>query len=392
MRVDKQQVQQNREDLKKLIKSQRSEISAKQKEINKIQDIYDKKIEDERFQGEVKLMDIQDRNKARLINATLGKEEKLEELKLQQENTRKRILDEEFSLKSKHKEGIRVQNALHSEKSKEIFGQSSEELKDLTFRINNQVKDVKNKSDQVVSDIRHESKLKIDQAAFNNDLKITEAQSGQANAMKRSEQRYQQAVRKNELEHKNMLAEQLFKNDMNFKTKERINKDRTEAMEKHYQELLLGEKKGFEEKYQKMIDSHNQVLDRLKKTFEKEMSSITQSHLKAKESANNKVDDDFYQLLTLEPSIREDEKAYYIEINTPAHEKENFNLTADQRTVKLMFNRRSEERLENENGGVEKSKRSQVITKEFKVSDIVSDKNIRVTYQEGVLSYRLPKA
>lgn len=392
MRVDKQQVQQNREDLKKLIKSQRSEISSRQKEINQVQDIYDKKIEDERFQGEVKLMDIQDRNKARLINATQGKEEKLEELKLQQEKTRERLLAEEFALKSKHKEDTRDQNALHSEKSKEIFGKSSEELKDLTFRINNQVKDVKSKSDQVVDDIRHESKLKIDQVAFNNDLKVTEAQNGQANAIKRTEQRYQQAVRRNELEQKNKLAEQLFKNEMNFKTKERINKDRTEAMEKHYQELLIGEKKGFEGKYQQMIESHNQVLDRLKQTFEKERSAITAANQKAKTATNNKVDDDFYNLLTLEPSIREDEKAYYIEVNTPAHEKENFQLTADMRTVKLMFNRRSEERLEHDNGGVEKSKRSQTITKEFKVSDIVSDKNIKVSYKEGVLSYRLPKA
>jgi hypothetical protein len=81
VKIDKPTADQNKETLKKLIKGQRNEITQRTQEIKNIQNIYDKKVDDERLIGERKLLDVHDRNKAEFIMATQGKEEKLEAIK-----------------------------------------------------------------------------------------------------------------------------------------------------------------------------------------------------------------------------------------------------------------------------------------------------------------------
>ncbi len=394
MKVDalKAQAQQNRQDLKKLIRSQRGEIAARQQELKNIEKLYDKKKEDKRLQGEVELMDVADRNQARLIEASQGKEEKLAEMKSQILETQERLRSEEVALKKGHETKVKDLNTLHSEKARDIFDRSQEELKDLNYHTNKKIKEVSSSTEQELSKIRHKSKLAIDKAAYENDLKVTDAQNGQANALKRAEERFQAMARQQEFDHKNAIAEQRMKNHVEFKNRERINKDRTDAARKHYDNLIRSEKLAFEEKYKNLIAANQQVLKKLKTTLDGQVQQAVAEKSKELKATQTRQQDDFYHLVTLEPRLREDLNNYYIDIKTPPHEKENYNLTADKRTLRLTFSRRAEKRLDAPDGTVETSKQSQAITKEFKVAEIVDDKEVKVAYKDGVLSYRLPKA
>jgi HSP20 family molecular chaperone IbpA len=394
LKVDalKAQTQQNRQDLKKLIRSQRGEMAARQQELKNIEKLYDKKKEDKRLQGEVELLDVADRNQARLIEASQGKEEKLAEMKSHILETQERLRSEEVALKKSHEVKVKDLNTLHSEKARDIFDRSQDQLKDLNYNNNKKIKEVSSGTQQELSKIRHNSKLAIDKAAYENDLKVTSAQNGQSNMLKRAEERFQAAARQQEFNHKNAIAEQRMKNQIEFQNRERINKDRTVAAKKHYDELIRSEKLAFEEKYKNLIAVNQQVLKRLKENLDNQVQQTVAEKSKELKSTETRQQDDFYHLVTLEPTVREDLKNYYIDIKTPPHEKENFNLTADKRTIRLSFGRRAEKRLDAPDGSVETSKQSQAITKEFKVSEIVDDKLVKVAYKDGVLSYRLPKA
>lgn len=394
LKVDalKAQTQQNKNELQKLIKSQRGEIVARQQELKNIQKIYDSKKQDQRLQGEVELMDLTERNQKRLEEASFGREEKLENIKKQIQETRDRLLTEEMTLKKNHGEKVRDLNAQHSLKARDIFENSQEELRDLNFNINKQVKEVQGGTQQTLSKIRHKSKMAIDKVAYENDLKVTATQNGQASALKRAEERFQMAQRQQELNHKNSLSELQLKNQNEFQTRERIHKDRAKATAKHYNELIRSEKVAFEKKYKDLLVEHQTVLDRLKGQLDGQISQAVASKAKEYQALETRQADDFYHLMTLEPRLREDENAYYIDINAPAHEKENYNLTANKRRIKLSFNRRAEKRLDGPDGSFETSKQSQALTKEFKVAEIVDDRDVKVAYKDGVLSYRLPKA
>lgn len=388
----KSQIQQNKGELKKLIRSQRDQITNRQQEIKNIEKIYDKKKENQRFQGEVELMDIQHRDLNRLQEASVGQEEKLEEIKKQVTNTQERLIKEEINLKKGHGEKVKNLNTNHSERAQDIFERSQDEIKNLSYDINKKVKNVHHNSDQTMEKIRQKSKLAIDKVAHENGLKVTQAQSGQANELKSAEERFQATIRQNEINHKNTMAKQQLVNQSDFLTRERIHKDRTNASEVHYGELLRGEKEAFESKYKVMIGEHQAVLDRLEGKLDERFNQTIADKASTFKSLETEQADSFYNLKTLEPTIREDESNYFVDILVSPHEKENYNLTADKRTVRISFNRRSEKRLDAPSGEVESSRKSETITKEFKVAQIVDDKDLKVAYKDGVLSYRLPKA
>lgn len=391
MKVDAEQLQQNREYLKKLLKSQRGLISARETEVENTQKMNEKVLENERLQGQVKLMDIQDRNKAMLIQETAGNEDKLLELKRQVEDTRNRLSKEEALIRSEHKSQVEHINQNHAIKAKDMYERSRDEIQDLNFHINEQVKDVHNKTEQSLTKIRHDTKLAVDKAEYQNSLKVSAAQDGQANQLKRMEDQYNLAARQREMEHKANLAQQHLENTSEFESRKRIHSDRTKAVEQHYNELTKAEKLAFEEKYTKMIGEHKTVLDRLKTLFDREFNNLVEKNSEKLKSAENRISDPFYHLQVLEPNLREDDKYYYIDIKTPPHEKENYHVTAHDRKIKLSFNRRSEERMD-ENGQVFTSKKSEAMTREINVAQIVKDKGVTESYKDGVLSYRLPKA
>jgi HSP20 family molecular chaperone IbpA len=125
--------------------------------------------------------------------------------------------------------------------------------------------------------------------------------------------------------------------------------------------------------------------------FDKEFNNVVAANAKRHQATETRAQDSFYHLTSLEPQLREDEKYYYIDIKSPPHEKENYHLTAHDRKIKLSFNRRSQERFE-EGEEVQTSNKSEAITREFKVAEIVNDKKLTESYKNGILSYRLPKA
>lgn len=392
MKIDKPTADQNKETLKKLIKGQRNEITQRTQEIKNIQNIYDKKVDDERLIGERKLLDVHDRNKAEFIMATQGKEEKLEAIKKDFVDTRDRLNHETELLHKNQKDKIQFMNTEHSMKASDIFDRSREELLDVNLKTNNLVSDAQKKAETEIQRSNHKAKLTVDKVAFENDQKIIQAQSGQESQLKQAQDKYQLQVRRTEGQHKALLADQTLRNDIDFKGRQRIFEDRKEVQEKHYNELVRSSKVAFEQKYSSMIEQHNQVLDRLKAKFETDLNETAKSFSKQYQAKADRASDPFYGLKTLAPTVREDEEAYYIDIKTQKHEKENFNLTANKRRVKLTFNRRSKERVDGQQGEVSTSNRSESILKEFKVAEIVDDRNLKVSYKDGVLSYRLPKA
>jgi len=392
VKIDKATVDQNKESLKKLIKGQRNEITQRTQELKNIQEIYDKKTEDERIVGEKRLLDVSDRNRVDFIEATKGKEEKLEALKKDFASTQERLTQESNQLQKGHRNKIDFMNSEHAVKSSEIFDQSRDKIQDLNFKTNNLVSDSMKKAEIEQQKSSHKAKLAIDKVAFENDMKVMQAQSGQESQLKQAQEKYQLQVRRSEGEHKALLADQTLRNDIDFKGRQRTFQDRKDVQEKHFTELTRSSKTAFERKYESMIEQHNQVIDRLKDKFKENLNQIIKDYSTKYDAKAARAEDPFYGLQSLSPTVREDQDAYYVDIKTSEHEKENYHLTANKRRVKLMFNRRSEERVDGQGGAVSSSNRSESLLKEFKVADIVDDRKLKVSYKDGVLSYRLPKA
>lgn len=391
LKVESEQLQQNKEYLKKLLRKQRGEMRSREVEVDNAKKITERALENERYQGVFRLTELQDRNKAQLVGETKESEKKLLSLKKNLDDTKLKLSNEEENLKLRNSERIQNINDAHSLKARDIFESKQDEIKDINFTVNEKIKDIRNKTNQSLTKIRHQNRVKIDKEEYETSLKASQMQDGQSLALKRMEDYYLLRSKQQQREHQTKLNEQQLKNTTEFKIKKRIHKDKSEATKRHYNELIKSEKSAFEEKYKNIVADHKKILERLKNIFKKEYNQTVSKYSEKHKASESRNHDKFYTLSTIEPQLREDKNFYYIDIKTPPHEKDNYQVSAYDRKVKVLFNRRSEERLE-EGQEVVTSNKSEVITREFAVKDIVNDRNLTQSYQKGVLSYRLPKA
>jgi len=392
MKVNKEQMLQNRAYLKSLIRSQRDNIAAKEGEMEQVSKLYDQKIDAHNLANEKRLIDIHDRNKVQLLDAYENQEGKLNEIKKSLIDTQERIRRERENLNNQNQGQLENIKNNHQDKAIDLIDRSRAEMMDLNDNLNNRIKKSQFDTQQTITEIENQNRLNIDKATFESGLKASLGKSDQAKNLRDSETRFRQTLHQREGEHKNRLAQEHFKNQMEFKTRKRIQEDRHMALEKHYQELLVGEKQAFEHKYAAAVKQHQSVLQELNGKLKDQMQETVRSLAKEKMNIQVKKNDPFYNLTSLDSNIREDEKFYYLDIPTPEHEKDNYHVTTNNRSIKIRFSRSSEERLDDEKGNVQQSHRSEGLSKEFNVDKILDAKKIKTAYNDGVLTFKIGKA
>ena len=392
MKVDKSQFQENQRHLRKLVSGQRNEIAAREQEIENLRSYYDGKVDNERVLGEKKLLGFQDRSKAQLMEASTHQEEKLMEIKQNLDDTEVRLQKQRENLIVEHQNQIKDLNTQHSLKSRDLFDKANVELQDINFDVNNKIKRTKIDTERTIQQSKNKSNLQLNESAYATKARMASAQNSQAGQLRKAQEQYMTALKKDKAEHKTKLAEATFKNELDYKTRERIFADKKDALDKHYQERLLSEKKAFEQKYSAAVKQHQEILTRLEEKLNKEVTNSIEASAKKKNFVEVRADDEFYSLEKLNPRMREDAKNYFLDIPAPEHEKDNYVVTTHKRKIKVSFSRNAEKRLDGDNGEVDTTMRSESMTKEFKVPEIMDDKNVKVSYKDGILSYKIPKA
>jgi HSP20 family molecular chaperone IbpA len=75
----------------------------------------------------------------------------------------------------------------------------------------------------------------------------------------------------------------------------------------------------------------------------------------------------------------------------PAHEKENVHLVTNGRKIKITLNKRFEDLVEDKDGTVNRSSKTQLYSKEVMVKDLINPKNMQVKYEDGEITYKIAK-
>lgn len=391
MKIDNNHIQQNKEHLNKLAKQQKGEIIAREQEIENIKSLYDQKIENEKVQGLRSLHEIMDRNKAQIIESLDGKQERLEKMKTDLVSTEQKLSEEKKLLTTNHQDKVRDIQGHYNDKYQALYLQGDQNARDINFKTNNSLKEIEDNSHMAMNKIQHDTKIKMDQASHDYNNKVLKAESGHSGQVRRMELEYAKAVAGKELEHQKNLKEINNQNESEKLERSRIQQDQVKANELHHQDTLTSKEKAFQDKYKAMTENHQMVIDGLKKRYDNEIAQLIKTKSTEFQAIDNKKADSFYQVEKLNPKIEETLDSYLIHIPTTEHEKDNFNVSANKRTVKLSMARRFENRLE-DNQDVYKTHRSETFMKEFQVKDIVDKSKILSSYNNGVLTFKILKA
>lgn len=103
--------------------------------------------------------------------------------------------------------------------------------------------------------------------------------------------------------------------------------------------------------------------------------------------------DSFYNMLTLEPKIKDTEKHYIISLKIPEFEQQDVQISTHKRKIHLNLSRRYNEKVKDtQNSSTYKTKRSEILTKDFEVPSIVENQEIQRKYENGILSFLIKKA
>jgi HSP20 family molecular chaperone IbpA len=391
LKISQSNINQNKQELKKLNKEQKTLISSKQKEIQTINKIYDERIKLTQNDNLVRLDGEKEKLQESINQAINHKDQKLKEARDHLAQTQILLNKEEKLIKDVHTDKLSKvkednKNFLQdtSERSQVVATDSQQRLKETLSDLNFQ-------TNQAIQSSRHQSKMEINNIQHHNNNKIIAAKQTEQNTIRELDKKFVQdktALSKNnqerliELNDKHLVEEQ---------QRTQIHKDKMTLSKKYNKDLILQERNNFQIRYDKMVKEHSGVMSRLKDTLTKEINNFKLKHSQKLATAQLKQEDPFYKTSVIGPTITEDKEAYYFAIKTPEHEKDQYTISGHKREIKLSFARKhfDDTRSMDESHS---TRRTESLTKTFGVKDIVNPRNLTQSYNDGILTFRINKA
>ncbi|ATH08108.1 hypothetical protein BIY24_09145 [Halobacteriovorax marinus] len=385
------EIQYSKNRLEQLADSQRNLISSREKEINKLGDMYELRKENERYNGEVEILDIRDRNQNEIAEQLNLKEERLNNIKTSFDTSKKKLDLEREILANSHQEKIEDLNAVYDNKYKASFenaNQVAEEIDDQTHDI---IRRMEDETTERIAQSTFENKIRADEKSLENTRKLANQERVHKTQQRAAVKNYDRRSAELVMEHENQLMNQNYQQLSQRKELENIHNKEIEFKSEQHKNILLQEDKSFRQKYEAITKEHQSVLDRIKQKFSNQINSIINSQMRSKTSVESRGDDDFYKITALEPEITSLEKSYQISLKVPEHEKENVRLTAQGRDLTLSLTRKFSDTVESEDGSSNQSSRSEVFTKKLSTTDLMNSREITQNYKEGVLTFNIAK-
>jgi HSP20 family molecular chaperone IbpA len=392
VKITPDNIKSNERHLRKLNNQQKHHILNKEREIALQKELFQKKMENSKKHSELELLNTKERGVLTLNEAVEGRHHRLEKMRADLSMTQERLVNERRNLEKGHQKHIENINQGYSEKIKEVFSEGESKSKDVNDRVNDAIKNTQSDTNRSVSNLRHDSKLKIDQTNHLNKLKLKDASTANQADQVRQKMDHRKKIARAELDHNSKIQHAMTRNHTEIMQREKIHSGQVKAQEEHYKELVNSNKKAYDQKFNSMVKSHKNVVKGLKERFDGEVNKLALSYAEQKEFKATRSEDQFYNMSTLTPTLKESANAYIVSMEIPEHEMDNFSLSAEKRRIKVSLTRRYEDRMDSPDGSVHTSKRSESHRKEFNVAQILDSANITRKYEDGVLSYKIPKA
>ncbi|PIK15895.1 Hsp20/alpha crystallin family protein [Halobacteriovorax sp. JY17] len=390
MKLDSE-LQFSKSQLEKLNDSQRKLVSSRQREIEKIDHMYEEKKADERYNGEAELLDIRDRNQTEIAEQLVQKQERLSNIKTSFDDSKKKLDQEKEILSASHQEKIEDLNSVYDNKYRTTFDDASILAEEIDSKTHDTLRNLENEADERILHSTFTSKLRSDEKNIENARKLADQEKVHQVQQKTATKSYERKTAESMMEHEKMLQEQNFKQLSQRKDLEVIHNSEIKSKDEQHKDLLIQEDKSFKQKYAAITKEHQSVLDRIKEKFGQQLNTLINGQMKSKANIENKNDDEFYKITSLEPQVANLEKSYQISLHVPEYEKENVRLTAQGRDLSLSLTRKFSDSVVSEDGSKNQSNRSEVFTKKISTEDLLNSREITQSYNEGVLTFNIAK-
>jgi len=194
--------------------------------------------------------------------------------------------------------------------------------------------------------------------------------------------------------------DQEHRRDLDLKLKEHAREEKnqlevfskqSEASRKHYEITTAQQNAVFKQRLDALSAQHSQILNKVQHEFNKSVNEIKDKTAKEKDLVANRSVDQFYNITELNPTLTENEKEYIVSIQIPEHEKDDVELYPSERQIRLTVTRRYDDNFTAEDGSLNRTKRSEVISKTFPTSSLMNSKKVSKMYEDQTLHFKIAK-
>lgn len=378
--------------LKKLTQKQRNIVTQKENEIENLGKIFEDKKNTLRQQGEINLFNQVEKNKIDVENSILTKEQKLEKIKDDLQKSTYRLEDQKNALNENYKTKFEQLNEMHAANLIDFSNENETKAREFSSKANEQIKNISQNANQAVADNLYESKAKTNEILVTNSRNIENLKSSLKDDEKNVIKDQEDIINQLSKEHQKNVLDMTKKGTIELSQRSQMNASQLKNEDTQYQDVLKQKRISFEQKYNELEKTHTEVMNRLKQKFDSQIKQAVDSYSTEKKLIDAKSSDDFYKISKFEPIVKEEFGHYIISVPISEYEKENVNLTAQNRDIIVTLNRRFSDKVEDElNAESFKTSRSEVISKKFKVDNILDSKKVTTNYSDGFLNYKIEK-
>jgi HSP20 family molecular chaperone IbpA len=381
----------NFDQLQKLDRELKSKIKSREKEIESVEQLYSKKIDSEKKIGEENYQNQIDMNEVKLKSANQDFENKLKNYSEHLESTKEELDRQEKNLRNNYQSQTNASKLQFEENIQNIFADSSNQEVELQFKGQEKIKQLseQNKSDTAKIESAAYKNLNTLSANYNN--RYVDVENDFRSKLAQDIRDHQSELVRQKDEFKKNIDQASSKNQRLEQEKIRVQQDELIYLDKYHKDLMDQKMSDFKLKYQNLANEHEQILKNIKTNLDEEVKKLQISTMEAKRDIATKKDDPFYRIDKLEPKVSEEGNFYFLKLNVPAHEKENVHLVTNGRKLKITLNKRFEDMVEDKDGTINRSSKTQLYSKEVMVKDLVNPKNIEVKYENNELTFKIAK-
>ena len=390
MKIDNTVENFNKKQVEGLEKKQRRLIEIRQNELNELSKNFDAQKKDVEVRNKEDLLNLTEKHNADIQNEFVREEEYLSNYQKElqsQKNLYDKSLGELRSINERELKNIQDKHKIDLDTK---YVEHINDEKTINDQINLDKKTFHEGTLREIKNAKHDEFLKVQDAKFEIDKTVTKSKAALSptsaqGVLEQKEMTRLKHEKQSEIDRQareNFIAENQLKQSHKFQI---------EQEQQNFDKNMVSQKSLFEKKYQDAELTQKEVLDRIQKKFNEDLKSLSESHSQKKSVHQNKLNDSFYRLTNLEPQVTDKEKEYQIALKMPEHEKDNVQLTAQGRHIHLGYTRRFNDSITSEDGAKVTSNRSETVSKEFNLQDIVDPRKVVQKYEDGKVIFRIAK-
>jgi HSP20 family molecular chaperone IbpA len=381
----------NQDYLKKLDQELKHKIIQRESEIENVKKIYDKKLESEEQLGEESYLNKIDQNKSRIESANNDYITKLKDYNENLEKTKINLSQEEKSYKEAQAQQLKSLKAQGDESYKNIYENSLSQQDDLQFKTGQSLKMVDDQAHRDLMKLENKSAKDLAQMAFTYNQKSLTNENDFQSKLREDLKSHQELLTNQKDELKKSMQMTTDRNKRLEMEKVRVQQDELNYLDKYHKNLVDQKQADFKTRYEQLTKEHDRILNDIKSKLDQDIKVETAKNAQTKKSLVTKAADDFYRIDKLAPKLSDSGQEYVLTINVPEHERENVHLVAHGRDLKLTMSRKFSDTLEDEEGTINRTSKSQLFSKELKTLDLVNPKKVTENYQDGLLTFKISK-